>query len=697
MMVGKYHTGISLIAISLSLLAMMAISPFAAYAQQSSSAATQWNGPMGNYPFNWDYSAQTQISAANIQNLQVSWIFPIPAAPPKVAGGFAPQGEVLTPLVVNGIVYTITNFQLLLSQDLRDGKILWQTDLSRLFMNVTGIAAPPPSGHYHAIWYTSNVRGGPLVWVPTGNNGIYAFDALTGDLKLAFSPQISDSSIPGNFGRYGSGHPWFTIDEKRGLLVTGSGGTEGTDSGRGVLEGFDITQTPPKLLWRTFLIPPQDGSNPNWSVSSVQNMSYAYIFNAPDRKAIDLKALSASQLHDMLYNDWGNFGFNGTRSFAGVGVGWGGDWAIDPATGIAYVGTSQVGPDWNATTRPGTNLWSASVLAVNEATGRVVWAFQTTPHDLWDFDCSWGVMLANATISGQTQKVVLKGCKNGYFYALDAATGKMYWYFDAPSIKRTTDTQLLNPTKPSDMRKLWANYPSTGEFTQNPPASGGIESNPAYDPTTNTAFVATYNNPAIGKVLPTIGKGVAYGAAGLDFFKIRNVPGATNTTIWAIDVNSGQAKWHYDIPSIGYRGGVTVSNGVLYVPANNGIMYMLDSNTGKVLNSKFIGAALITQPAIAHDSNGQAKLVLPGSGAVGSLQFGFLGFPTQPGYLFAMGLSPPVVQTQTATATATATSLITQTVSTGIDPSTFYGVTALAVIFLIATGVLAIRRRKPAP
>src|SRR5205809_5990423 len=184
----------------------------------------------------------------------------------------------------------------------------------------------------------------------------------------------------------------------------------------------------------------------------------------------------------------------------------------------------------------------------------------------------------------------------------------MCCYFDAPSIKKSIDIQFLIPTKASGMKNVWSNYPSTGEFTHNPQASGGIESNPAYDPTTNTAFVATYNNPAIGKVLPTIGKGVAYGAAGLDFFKIRTVPGATNTTIWAIDVNNGQAKWHYDIHSIGYRGGVTVSNGVLYVPANSGIMYMLDSNTGKVLNSKFIGAALITQPAIAHDSNGQAKL-----------------------------------------------------------------------------------------
>ena len=71
---------------------------------------------MGTFPTNWDYSSQTQFSASNIANLQLSWVFPIPSAPSTLAGAFGAQGEVLTPLVVNGIVYTITNFHLLIAQ-----------------------------------------------------------------------------------------------------------------------------------------------------------------------------------------------------------------------------------------------------------------------------------------------------------------------------------------------------------------------------------------------------------------------------------------------------------------------------------------------------------------------------------------------------------------------------------------------------
>ena len=134
------------------------------------------------------------------------------------------QGEVLTPILVDGIVYTVTNFHLVITQSAANGKILWEQDVALInASNADGVSPPVSGGHYHAIWYTSNIRGTPLIWVAPGNNGIYAFNALTGDLNLAFSPQVLDN-ITGNYGIYGSGHPWLTIDEKRGILVTGSGG-----------------------------------------------------------------------------------------------------------------------------------------------------------------------------------------------------------------------------------------------------------------------------------------------------------------------------------------------------------------------------------------------------------------------------------------------------------------------------------------
>ncbi len=245
--------------------------------------------------------------------------------------------------------------------------------------------------------------------------------------------------------------------------------SEGANAGRGFFVAYDITQTPPKLLWRSFLIPPQDGSDPAWSIHSVDNMSNAWIFNGTG--AVDLKQLQSSNpslFNQTLYGDWGNFGFNGTNSFAGGATGWAGSDALDTITGIAYVGTAQTSPDFNASTRPGPNLWTNSILAINITNGKFIWGFKAVPHDMWDYDCSWNVILHNATINGVTQPTVFKGCKNGYVYALSAKTGQLLWYFKGSSMIQTQWTIPLNPLNKSDMTKPWPNYPSKGSYLMEP-------------------------------------------------------------------------------------------------------------------------------------------------------------------------------------------------------------------------------------
>ena len=708
---------------SLSIALLLAISSSIvniSSAQSTTSCGTncQWDGPMGPFPYNWDYSTQTQLSTSNIGNLQLSWVFPLPSAPTTEGAGIAgAQGEVLTPLLIDGIVYTVTNFHLVIAQSAATGKILWEQDIALINASQAfGVQPPVSGGHYHAIWYTSTIRGTPLVWIAPGNNGIYAFNALNGDLNLAFSPQVLNN-LTGNYGIYGAGHPWLTIDEKRGILVTGSGGTEGTDSGRGFWEGWNITVSPPTLMWRTFMMPPQDGSDPTWDISSINNASYAWIYEPTNNSVINLKTLPNQTLYNMFYNDWGNDGFNGTHSYGGVGVGWGGTWAVDENSGIAYVGSSEVGPDWNATLRPGPNLWGESVLALNESTGALVWGFKSTSHDLWDFDCSWGVILANATIAGQQKEVVLKGCKNGIFYELDAHTGQIYWAFKAPTEWYTPGTTLLDPTNQTAMTKVnWGGQePGLGDnssFIQNPPASGGIESNPAYDPTSGLAFVATYNNAEDFQIQDVNGPGVPYGGYGTSLAALAApVPGSTNTTIWAVNINTGQPAWNFNITGIGYRGGISATNGIVFVPRNDGYLTMLNAANGQVLENKYIGAALITEPAIGTDSNGNFVLVMPASGGVGTLAYGFLGFPSEPGYLFAMSLTGPSGSSSSASASASATTVtatgpgMTETAtvtatasgsSTGVSSTAFYGVAAIAVILLITTAFFAMRRRPAA-
>src|SRR5438132_2829512 len=676
---------------------LLGLSPSTVLGQVPASSP-QWTGVDGNYPYNWNYVQQNQISPGSVNRLQVNWIFPLPTAPSFYSANF--QGVTHPLIAVDGIAYAVTNSHHVLAMNVKTGAAIWQKDLPVLKFNHPqfdnfccgiGPGGINITGHYHDIWYTSKVLGKPLLWVLANNYTLFAFNALTGDTDMHWDLINLRIPVSGNFGRYGTITPAIAIDEKAGLLLAGSAVSEGTNAGRGYLQGWDLTKSPPKLIWQKYMIPPQDGSDPQWSLKSVQDMSHAYIFNGTAQ--IDLKSMPASQLSSMLVNDWGNFGFNGTHSYAGAGPGWGGAWAVDQGTDTAYIGTAQPSPDFNATSRPGPNLWSDAIMAVDMKTGNFVWAFQTVAHDLWDWDCSWSVLLANATISGQQQKVVYKGCKNGVLYAMDAGTGKMLWYFNAPSIKRPQYSwPIYDPRNSKDMNKPWGNYPSKVPYVTNPGFSGGIESDPAYDPTTNTVFVATFNNPMIYETTCVVGHGCPYGSQGVPNTCCNNA-GNLNTTIWGVDGSTGKPKWSHFIDNVGFRGGLATSGGVVYAISPDGNLYYLDSSTGKTIGSKLIGAGLVVQPAIAADSDGNVNLVMAGTGTTGT----FACFTcSTPGFLFAMSLGG--AQAATAT-TTTATTTVASTASgpaTGIDQSTFYAVSAVAIVATIAAGFFAMRQRKPA-
>ncbi len=238
----------------------------------------------------------------------------------------------ITPLVVNGIIYTITNWHRVFAINAENGAVVWFTDLP-LSQNYSSYLQPSiPAGvgyntgtlgHYHAMLYTTEIENQPLVWVISNTYQVFALNALTGDIIVNFQPfPMILSSMPGNFGIYDQDTPMILIDQSRGILIFSPSVSEGTSDGRGFLEAFNLTTSTPQLMWRTFVMPPQDGSDPGWSLSSVENSTNAYIFNGT--AAINLKTLPQPELRAMLFGDWGTMGYNGTNSYAGMSAGWGG-------------------------------------------------------------------------------------------------------------------------------------------------------------------------------------------------------------------------------------------------------------------------------------------------------------------------------------------------------------------------------------
>src|SRR4029450_13667134 len=98
--------------------------------------------------------------------------------------------------------------------------------------------------------------------------------------------------------------------------------------------------------------------------------------------------------------------------------------SYDPQLNLTYWGVGNVGPDYNGAQRPGDNLYTSSVVALDGDTGKLKWHFQFTPNDAYDYDSTQVPVLAEISLNGSPRKAMLWGNRNGFFYVLDRVTGQ---------------------------------------------------------------------------------------------------------------------------------------------------------------------------------------------------------------------------------------------------------------------------------
>jgi alcohol dehydrogenase (cytochrome c)/quinohemoprotein ethanol dehydrogenase len=550
-----------------------------------------------------NYVAQNQVVASTAQDLQVAWTFPFPSTPTVPGLAVPGEGSISPPLVVNGTVYLVTNFLTVYAINGETGGVVWSYAPQ---LNITGLPVGPLAGHVHGINY---YRGD--VWVSMPDCSAHALDALTGRLVMKISRICS--GIPGNAGLYdSSGVPPVFYGN---TMVWSSSVSEGTNVGRGFVAAYDLTTG--GVLWRWY-VTPAAGGDPLW----------------------DTRSCPPSSCHGNVASvngDWGTMSLGGpgaNGSIAGAGPSFG-DPVVDTRHGIVYVSTSQASPDWNGTFRPGPNLYSDSVVAINATTGDTIWFFQTTPHDLYDFDCGWNTVLGNATVAGRTQEAVFKACKNGYIYALDALTGRQLWYFDPPTVARSlTGNANYVVTKNYSGNLPWINYPSTKQFKQCPGQNGAVESDVAF--AYSKLYVATYNFCTFGQVAPV-------GTEGSQVWGVKGLQPDwqhANTTIYAIDASSGKESWRYFIPTVPYRGWLTASGGLIFAGSLDGSIHILDAFTGRQVYGIYVGPSLYQSPTIGSAADGRVYLYqLTGAPSYGAFAGGV------PGDLMALTLRSPAPPT----------------------------------------------------
>jgi len=489
--------------------------------------------------------------------------------------------------------------------------------------------------------------------------------------------------------------------------------------------GWNILVNPPQLLWENYCSPPQPGSSipvdPNWDMEQVSSMAGAYIFypgpsanaggyipNDSGQAVVNLKTISASQLNASLYNDWGYIqsascaATDGGASPGATGAGWGAPWLMDQKTGLTIVNTGNRGP-YNGACNPGPDLWQAAVMALNDTNGKWIWGFQTSAHDNWDYDCSWWQAMGNETVGGVSTQVVWKTCKNGYLYELNAQTGALIWAWTPPLsiLGRCQYCYMLNPLNSTQMNYEFGN-PTLKDTFIFPSNSAGFENDASYSPVLNLLFLASHNVPSLTHYVPRNATNYGKGNGQQGIANPATAKNLDNATIEAVNAATGQMVWSHFIAQQGYRGGLTNSGGVVFLTLSSGDVLMLNAKTGDTIKDLYIGGPLNVLPSIGATASGQMEVVFPITAGLVTWGSGV------PGDLVALTLQnvpPGTTNTVTTSVTVsapagTSTSVSTVTASgaaAGVDTSTVYGIAAVAVIFIIATGYLAMRSRKPGP
>ena len=270
----------------------------------------------------------------------------------------------------------------------------------------------------------------------------------------------------------------------------------------------------------------------------------------------------------------------------------------DPELNLLYWGTGNPNPVLVGDERPGDNLYTCSIVALNPDTGKLVWAFQPSPHDVHDWDAVETPVLFNAEFKGKPRRLLAQASRNSFFFVLDRATGEHL--VTAPFIDQTWASGVDSKGRP--IAKPDA-VPSPDGALVEPSSDGGTNwMAPSFDPQTNLFYV---NCRRIFSVFYRTTEGKAEGWGGRD----RNL--WANSTLRALDYKTGKVVWNHELGNGGTIAGILTTAGhLLFTADNSGNLLALDPATGKTLWRLNVGGELVASP-MTYELNGRQYLLVP--------------------------------------------------------------------------------------
>jgi alcohol dehydrogenase (cytochrome c) len=388
---------------------------------------------------------------------------------------------------------------------------------------------------------------------------VIALDQKTG--KEIWSTRFGDPK----FGVSGTGAPLVA----NGVVIIGAAGAE--YGIRGFLDGYD-SQTGERL-WRHFTIPlPGEPGSDTW----------------PE----DAKRAKGG-------SSWT------TGSY-------------DPELDLVFWGIGNPAP-WDPLDRKGDNLYTDTIMAIRPKTGEMVWYYQMSPNDPFDHDGANALVQTELTVQGKPTKVVMQAGRNGFFYVLERATGKL---IAANKYVKVTwaDHVDMETGRPvwSETTKQIVNEPAT--IVTYPNISGGTNWFPmSYSPLTGLAYVNTINQGAEYRAsmsvdeLQKLQPGESH--RGLNLKPIYDDPDHRGF-LKAIDPLTGTSKWEVGFKSPNWSGTLVTAGGLVFTGTLTGEFIAVDADTGKILWQFQTPSGIIGQPVTWERNGRQYVTVTSGTGGV---------------------------------------------------------------------------------
>ncbi len=297
--------------------------------------------------------------------------------------------------------------------------------------------------------------------------------------------------------------------------------------------------------------------------------------------------------------------------------------SFDPDLNLTYWGVGNPAPDWNPDQRPGDNLYSESVVALDADTGRLSWHFQFTPNDAYDYDSVQVPVLVDMDWQDKPAKLMLWANRNGFFYVLDRVSGK--FLAGKPFVKVNWASGL-----DANGRPIQTPQPP-GKPTW-PGNQGGTNwYPPSFSPRTGLLYFTAWENYAsiYRKEESVYQPGRNFHGGG--YAGVAPVPGAPTVGIgrrspinnWtsevgngatiALDPTSGRARWRFEQFDVSDAGILTTASDLLFTGGREGYFFALDARTGKLLWQASLGGQIVMAPVTFMVDGTQYVSVISGN------------------------------------------------------------------------------------